>query len=79
MSDRALDLAKFVAEESDEVATGNLIYVLTEKFGDLGREEFERGLEIGLELLDQRVAEYETESAAFFAEVERRKAAKNAA
>jgi hypothetical protein len=73
-TDRALDLAKFIAEGSADIATDDIIQVAIEKFGDLNREQFSRGLVIGEEMLNARAAEHHAEADAMRAELARREA-----
>jgi hypothetical protein len=71
-SDRALDFAKFIFEESDGLTGEVLQETMIDRFGDLSREQVERGLAIGEELLEARAAEYSAEADAMRAELARR-------
>lgn len=71
--DRALDFAKFIVEESDGLGD-DLMAVTIGKFGDLNREQYERGMAIAEELLNARAAEYRAEADACRVELARRDA-----
>lgn len=60
-SDRALDFAKFVVEESGDMSEGDLEAAVVNRFGDLTREQVERGMSIGEELIGARIAENRAE------------------
>ncbi|WP_374829649.1 hypothetical protein [Paenochrobactrum pullorum] len=74
-TDRALDLAQYIFESEDmpddEVEFFKVIF---EKFGDLSREQAERGIAIGAELLTARAAECQSVIDACRAELTRRDA-----
>lgn len=74
MTDRALDFAKFMAEESDHLKGDALFQAIGAKFGDLSQEQFQRGSAIGEELILAKVAEYQAEADALYAELARRNA-----
>ena len=75
-TDRALDFAKFMVEESDGLTGAALHAVLADRFGDLTREQMERGMAIGEEIIEAQAAEYQSEADAMRAELARRKAAR---
>lgn len=77
MTDRALDFAKYIVEQSrDEKDTAEA--VIMEKFGDLNREQVERGLAIAEEILAAEAAGYEAQARSLRDEVARRAAARAA-
>ncbi len=61
-SDRALDFAKFMVEESGDMSDQDLEAAVVERFGDLTREQVERGMSIGEEFINARIAENRAEA-----------------
>ncbi|MCV9965737.1 hypothetical protein OIU34_28100 [Pararhizobium sp. BT-229] len=53
--DPALDLAAFIVEEANNF--DDLMPEVLKRFGHLGREAVERGIAIGIELVEARIAE----------------------
>jgi len=76
-NDRALEFAQFIVEESSSL-NDDLEAVTMGRFGDLTREQVERGLAIGQEMLQAKAGEYRLEINDIRQELARREAAKTA-
>ncbi len=61
MTDRALEIAKFMVEHDHEGS--DLMAEMLQRFGDCTGETVRRGMAIGFELIEARIAENEFEIA----------------